>query len=532
MPARFCIHFPTLPTDAVLNRFQHAPDQRPRFVLLTAVEHQREAVASCCPASIARGVHPGMTLAHARALLPAGRFHVEPFDHHAVARTLSRLAHAMLRVSPVVALDPPDTIRLDARGCTRLHRSPARLAARLLAALHARGFDARIAAARTWGAAWGVARHAARRVVIVPDSALADVVRELPIEALRLEPLTLVALHAVGVTHTRHLLNLPRRHLADRFGPLTLLRLDQALGNAEEIIDPIRPRVPVEFRRDFDGPTTQPEAIALTARGLIEDAAARLHQLESGCRRLILTLERSDIDPLSITLTTSHPTRDPSHLWALARHRVESAPLGFGVEGVAVRAELIAPLPHAQPRYAQGRPDPAPAAEHADIGRLIDILQARLGPDGVRRPVARESHFPERAYKFETVRRLDDALSTGTRLNDADRPSLLHEAPRRVEPTLLLPDGPIAALRFTGDRAGEHRRVTACDGPERLAPEWWRDEHPATQPGTPPVSAGSASRPRDYFKVQTDSGRWLWLYREHPDEGDPKPRWFIHGEWT
>ena len=59
--------------------------------------------------------------------------------------------------------------------------------------------------------------------------------------------------------------------------------------------------------------------------------------------------------------------------------------------------------------------------------------------------------------------------------------------------------------------------MTRYTGPERIAPEWWKD-----RPGT---------RLRDYFKIEDQTGRRIWLYREglHEDGRGGDPRWFVHG---
>ncbi len=53
--------------------------------------------------------------------------------------------------------------------------------------------------------------------------------------------------------------------------------------------------------------------------------------------------------------------------------------------------------------------------------------------------------------------------------------------------------------------------VLAGVGPERIA---------ATH-GTVP------ERTRDYFKVEIDGGRWLWVYRELA-----AGHWYVHGMWA
>jgi protein ImuB len=87
------------------------------------------------------------------------------------------------------------------------------------------------------------------------------------------------------------------------------------------------------------------------------------------------------------------------------------------------------------------------------------------------------------------------------------RPSLLLERPEPAEAIAVTPDGPPWVLR----RGGRERTIVRAIGPERIAGEWWRFREPT----------------RDYFKVQDDTGRWLWVYREVQTN-----RWFIHGEWA
>ena len=77
-----------------------------------------------------------------------------------------------------------------------------------------------------------------------------------------------------------------------------------------------------------------------------------------------------------------------------------------------------------------------------------------------------------------------------------------------VNAVALLPDHPPAWLRWRGQ---EHR-LTAGAGLERIMTAWW---------------GGEPSRTRDYFKVQTEEGCWLWVFRA-TDSG----RWFVHGLWT
>jgi len=94
-----------------------------------------------------------------------------------------------------------------------------------------------------------------------------------------------------------------------------------------------------------------------------------------------------------------------------------------------------------------------------------------------------------------------------------ERPLRLFEHPEEVRVLYAVPEGPLA--QFVWRR--QTHRVTRYAGPERIAPEWWKD-----RPGT---------RLRDYFKVEDQTGLRLWLYREglHEDGRGGDPRWFVHG---
>ncbi len=95
----------------------------------------------------------------------------------------------------------------------------------------------------------------------------------------------------------------------------------------------------------------------------------------------------------------------------------------------------------------------------------------------------------------------------------AERPVRLLDPPEEVRVLYAVPEGPPAQFAW---RRVTHRTVR-YQGPERIAPEWWQD-----RPGT---------RLRDYFKVEDDTGRRYWLYREglHDDGRGGDPRWFLHG---
>ena len=150
----------------------------------------------------------------------------------------------------------------------------------------------------------------------------------------------------------------------------------------------------------------------------------------------------------------------------------------------------------------------APSGER-ELARLIDRLTVKLGPRAVRRPQPEESHVPERASGWISALAKPKAIE----LPPVNRPQRLLDRPEAIDVVYATPEG--VPRRFMWRRAVHD--IARVEGPERIAPEWWR------QP--------SSTRLRDYYRVEDASGRRYWIYREGVigDGRGGAPNWFIHG---
>lgn len=456
-----------------------------------------------------------MDLTHAQALIPGGGARVAPATPQRDRAALEALAVWALRFSPVVAPDPSDGLLIDITGCGHLFRSESRLVQRLAERLHRLGFAARVASAPTVGGAWALARFGPVDVVVVSPDRLRAALAELSMPALRLDPDAVEAMAAIGIERIAHVLDLPRASLPARFGPDVLRRLDQALGAMPEGIDPVRPIDPPSAERIFDGPTTQLEAVQVTARELLEELVQQLHRRECGARRIDVVLDRADAPPIRLALTLARPNRNARHLGRLLAPRLERVNLGFGVERVTITAARTGQLRHEQSTCWPG----GVVADHhepdAAIGELTDVLANRLGAGRVLRADLTESHLPERVVRLVPAAGDERPRQPVPALKDADRPSVLFDPPEPVQVVSLTPDG--WPVRVTW--RGADSKVIASLGPERVGQEWWRIGGGG--------GGGGGRDTRVYFKAQTQAGRWLWLFREARGG-----RWFIHGEWA
>jgi protein ImuB len=517
----------------------------------------RRLLAAVNPAATAAGLAPGMPLADALSFLPGlATALAKPAED---AAALRQLAEWCGRYSPWTAPDGADGVRIEITGSAHLWGGERALAADLAARLDRRGVASRIVIADTLGAAWAMARfaEASASVVILASGQLRAALASLPVEALRLDPITAQGLRRVGLKRAGDLYAMPRDALARRFGETVARLLDQALDEMPEPLSPLGEVPSRRVRLSFAEPITEPADLMLATERLTADLVPRLAREGTGARRLDLGFYRVDGRVERIRIGTAHPSRDPHHFAGLFRERLDTVDPGLGVEDMILAAHAVEPLPAEQ----IGLPGHTAGNETGGIAPLLDRLGNRLGLDALSRLEARESHIPERAslrvqphltlpIPTDQVRGLKahDAMGplplppkgrrgpktpspppgaerAGVRWGISGkppRPIRLFDPPEPVEAFWLLPDDP--PFRFMWRRC--RHRVAQADGPERIADEWWL-----------PGASGEVDAIRDYYRVEDEEGRRFWLYRAGLYRaglhgGDHKPRWFVHGVFS
>ena len=444
------------------------------------------------------GVRRGARVVDMRSICPA--LQTVPAEPENDVAALGRLMFWARRWGPFSATDGDDGLVIDTTGTAHLFGGEDAMLADIQGRFACAGLTALVALAPTWGAAWALARYGDQRHVCHD---LTDL-HPLPAAALRLSDDTLLLLRRLGLRRIGDLAAIPRLPLMRRFAraPLwdnPLTRLDQAMGQLAEPV--AAPDPPPDFMAEarLAEPVFDP---ADWLPGLIDDLAGKLARHDCGCRRLCLSVFRVDGERRDIRVATAAPSREAAHLLRLFTGRLEHLDPGYGFDLIRLVAEATEPLAKAQ----VGLDGSADTALH--LSRLIDRLVARFGHHAIVRPVSVESHIPERS-EMQAEPMLDDAAPS----RRPDRPIRLFDPPEEVRVLYAVPDGPPALFVWRRQQIAVARHA----GPERIAPEWWRDN-----PGT---------RLRDYFRIEDAVGRRLWLYREGV-AGDGRggmPRWFIHG---
>jgi protein ImuB len=516
MPKALSLFLPYLLIDLTRRKLRQAEtgspapkrDDRPAaceaaHILIVESVASRQTVVACCPRCAHAGVHPGMTLAHAQALASASTLHIERHRPERAAKALKHLATWLATLVPVVAIDPPDGLLMDIAGCERLFGTDERHARRIGRTVWKLGLRCRIAVTPTYASAWGLARFGPRPLTMQTAN-IVEALAPLPAAALRLEPATLAGLHEIGIETVGEVMKLPRVSLASRFGAELAVRLDQALGHAMEVIEPVRPTPPLLVERVLDGGTTRLETLHLVCDELLEHLAGQLRTRGSGVRHLLVQCTRMGSPPVTFTITLSKPSRSVKHLRTLVGRKLDTINMGFGVEAVSLLAARTGRITQAQ--RAAWKTSTGAGVE-TSFAELIDTLSDRLGPSSVRWLLPVGTHIPERA--FQSVPALEAAPKQAAQACELprERPTLMLSPPEPATAISLVPDGPPTRLIW---RQSEWN-VVASAGPERLAPEWW----------------WSGQSTRDYYRIQLEGGLWLWVFREEAATG-----WNVHGIWA
>lgn len=462
----------------------------------------------------------GMGIADARAMHPS--IDIVEADPEADRRLLEGLADWCDRYTPLVALDGADGLFLDVTGCTHLFGGERAMLDDILSRFFHQGFDVRAGLAATPGAAWAAARFSGDLIVASgeEDALLAP----LPLAALRIDPDIRASLESVGLRTAGAVMAAPRAPLARRFGATLLLRLDQALGRLDEAVSPRLPVAPLSVERHLAEPVMLTDEIERLVRLLATTLKSDLERRGEGARTLALLLFRVDGAVSRIAVGTSRPLREPLLIQRLFHERLaaleQDIDAGYGFDLVRLSVLSAAAFDMQQADLTGEAED-----DGADIALFADRIRARLGDGAVLQPVAVDSHLPERAVatlpfteapQRTTPPKKPERMKAPATIFRPERPIRLFRSPEPIEvPATELPEGP--PMNFRWRRA--LYRVARAEGPERIAPEWWRQQQDQEDALT-----------RDYFRIEDSDGRRYWLYRQGLyGTGQPAPRWFMHG---
>lgn len=409
---------------------------------------------------------------------------------------LERVALAMLRYSPRVAYFRQDSVVLEVAasltlfgGVRAICRDIQHTASRLLPGV-------RLGVAPSASGAWllaGAPGVVQRRTL--RSGSLARKLAGLPLESLPESQPHLPWLESIGCRTLGNLRKLPRQGLQQRSSPALLHALDAAHAELAETLAWYVP--PARFSQSYEPDfhlhlapavqaATQPLLLALC--GWLQNRQEALHDFE-----LILHHEKGRLacPPTRVELRFSAATWRLDDFNRVLKERLQHCPL----RRAAIRLELVAgPALRRAPANDTLFPDPSRHAQ--EERRLLDLLAARLGSTGIRRPRPRSHHLPEQANIWEADPAAPVHRTLPVSIGARTRPFWLLSQPQQLA---VHQERPVH----------RGRPLRLVQGPERIETGWYEKEHLR----------------RDYFVAEDAQGARYWVYRER-ETGE---NWFLHG---
>ena len=459
-------------------------------------------------------LHPGR-VATVRVQVDEG----EASDEAGWPESGRRLITALLAGSPRVADAGPGMARVDARGWDRRGGEPA-----LGRVLRQAAADAGFTGIGVGIADVPVAADAAARLAapggdirIVAPGGARDFLAPLPLSALPLPDELAETLRALGLRRVAEIAGRPPEELEARFGPAGLQAHRLARGIDDRAFRALElPDVP-QASLELATPVDTLEPLLFVLRHLLARVCTDLAAAGRCAARLELGLRSARGDETA-TAVPARPTRQERLLYDLCRAALERAAgaagrLGEPVEQLTLRVVRVAsPDARQEELFTRRWRDPLAAAA------ALSRLRVRLGERAIVHPGVRADHRPESRSAWTPV----EIGAGGRPAADSSPASDTAPAPEpagAIPGVLhLLPDPLPLRVRDDGDRPAElwgeagHRTLVAAEGPERLSGDWWKDPYH-----------------REYFRVCTDEGGLLWLFREYRPSGEL--RWWLHGWW-
>ncbi len=510
------LHLPLLSLESFAATLPHAVAGQALALMDTHL------VLSVNAAARALGVKPGLKRATALALAP--QLTLGQADPARDAQALTAVAHAALAFTPMVVIRPrrdaasastadavPDTVLLEVQASLRYFGGLGPLLQRLHAALVPLGHRLHTVSASTASGAALLAR-------VHPALHCADLAATR--RALAAAPVGLLgpgrahreALKGMGLHTLADLKRVPRDGLARRFGEAMLNELDRAMGTRPDPREPLALPPAFDTRLELFARADTTEQLMHGAGLLLARLVAWLSAQHAFVRRFTLVMEherrsRHDAPTAGFTalaVALAEPSRDHAHLLVLLRERLAQLQLPAPTLDLRLHAEDIARRPPPNAELF-----PTPQSEQEGLTRLIERLQARLGPEQVLRLVALQDHRPERASAW----RVADAQRVRMRSTaGAGTPATVQQS---VRPVWLLREPEPLNERQSGPLL-DGQSLQLLSGPERIESGWWDAE----------------LAERDYYIAQLADGALVWVYRARlPTPATRSQAWFLQGRF-
>ncbi len=479
-----CLQLPQLPLEVVAS-----PGHAPQAVI--AGGRQGPVILLASATAAARGIHSGMPLNAALALLPdLGARQRRPDLEQAALASLSAW---MVRFTPLVNLDPGgDALLLEVAASLALFGGPGALLEAAVSGIGGRGHDVAAAIAPTARAALWLARSG-RRQLVMEAAQLPAVLAGIPVELPGWPAAVVGGLLRMGVRNLGDCMRLPRDGLARRLGRGCLQEIDEALGRRPELRPACRHEERLREELELPVETRDGRLLLEALQLLLLRLHARLQPRQVGAQVLWLRLRHHAAGDSLLRIGLLRPSSDVAGMRELAAIHFSALRLAAPVVALVLEADVAGLQPVTPADLLGLRLD-----QGERLAGLIERLRLRLGMHAVHGLRTSPEQRPERAWQPVV-----DAMEPDTMKPE---PAAAGAVACSLRPLWILAEP--AALARRGEVPLFHGALVLEDGPERIEAGWWD---------------GDDVR-RDYYVARSRRGMRLWIFRERRSG-----RWYLHG---
>lgn len=390
-----CVNVPALPLQLLL---QCHPAWRDAPVAVVTDDRPQGAIAWVSGPARRAGIVPGMRYATGLSLVP--RLRAGVLSPAAITASVEMLSAKLQTFTPGVEASgsEPGLFWLDATGVSRRTGSVEAWARAVHAAIRALGFQTTVVVGCSRVGVAALAK--ARQGVMVFADAIAEqaAVRQVPLQALGLNPLLYETLATLGISTVAEFLRLPAAGLHERCGAALATLHHQLAGQQWESFRPIHLTTPLQERIAWDAPETDLTRLLFSLKTVIDGLRTAVAARSAAITALHLALVLDDRSHQTARIRPAAPTLDGRGLLDLLRLRLETLSLSAGVTELTVTVEDTPATTEQLRLFAE-----AERRDLAAANRALARLRATFGDDAVRRVRLREGHLPEARWTWEPL---------------------------------------------------------------------------------------------------------------------------------
>ena len=433
----------------------------------------------------ALGIEPGLELS--AALVLSGSLKVVERSLQSERACLEALAAWAQRITPVICIEPPESLLLEVAGSIELFGGLLAIKKALSDEIENRRLSFQLCAAPTALASLWLARN--RSDDALSQDQLARRIGSLPLQVTRWPNAIQTLLKDMGIRTVSDCFRLPRDGFARRVGQGYLEDLDKVLGKRFDL----RPgfKVPERWSSKIElfEETSEAYIFIEAIDKMLDGLVAKLRKHQSQVQSLSVSFEHLHRHPTVEHFDLIEPSHQKDRLLNLIGDRLERVVLPVPAVAVGLSTDSFRPMSFRDPGLF------AATSVEASASVLIERLRGRFGVNRVYGVGLVAEHRPEYAWS-----KVVDEIPGSSAETAAVSPWA------RCRPLWVLP----SPLPLSSCTAQFHYKgsLQLRSEPERIESGWWDDKD---------VS-------RDYYTAIGACGRKLWIYQDRVGTG-----WYLHG---